>query len=332
MAQTTIASKSGFVILNLTAVACTLGAAAPGALAERYPSKSVRVIVPFPPSGAIDWTARIVATRLGEKLGTSFVVDNRPGAGGRIAAELTSKAAADGYTLLQGTASNAISTAFDQSKLPHFGRDFTPIALIGSSIFILVAHPTVPVTNLKDLIGLAKAKPGGLDYASAGIGTTNHLTMELLKSMAGIDLLHVPYKGGGPAMADQVAGRVALGFSNTTVTMPHIKTGRLRPLATSGTTRAAVVPDIPTVAEAGVPGFDSRTWYGFVAPRNMDVAVVELLNRGINEALRSADVQDKFVAEGITPGGGSPADFGRLIAGDIAKWGKIIQAAGIKPQ
>jgi tripartite-type tricarboxylate transporter receptor subunit TctC len=301
-----------------------------GAPAQTYPAKPVRVVIPFPPGGAIDWTARVVAAKMGEQLGVQFVIDNRAGAGGSIAAELVSKAPPDGYTLMQGTASNAITTALNP-KAPDFGKEFSPVGLLGSSIFILVVHPSVPVKTVKELVALAKARPGQLEYASAGNGTTNHLTMELFKSMAGVDIVHVPYKGGAPAMLDQIAGRVALGFSNTTVSTPHIKSGRLNALGVSGAKRSAAVPDIPTVAEAGVKGFDAITWYGLVAPAGTPAPVIDKLNAEINRALKLPDIREKYAADGIDVGGGTPQEFGTLIRTDIAKWSKVIKAAGIKP-
>jgi len=301
------------------------------ALAQTTPTKPVRVVIPFPPGGAIDWTARIVTARMGDQMGVQFVIDNRPGAGGSIAAELVSKAPPDGYTLMQGTASNAITTAMNP-KAPDFGKEFSPVVLLGSSIFILVTHPSVPVKTLKELIVFAKARPGQLEYASAGNGTSNHLTMELFKSMAGLDIVHVPYKGGAPAMLDQIAGRVALGFSNTTVSAPHIKSGRLNALGISGSKRSTVVPDIPTLAEAGVKGFDAITWYGLVAPAGTPAPVIDRLNAEANRALKLPDVREKYAADGIDVGGGTPQEFGTLIRADIAKWAKVIKTAGIKPE
>jgi tripartite-type tricarboxylate transporter receptor subunit TctC len=301
------------------------------ALAQTYPTKPVRVVIPFPPGGAIDWTARVVAQKMGEQMGAQFIIDNRPGAGGSIAAELVSKAPPDGYTLMQGTASNAITTALNP-KAPDFGKEFAPVVLLGSSIFILVAHPSVPVKTVKELVAFAKARPGQLEYASAGNGTTNHLTMELFKAMAAVDIVHVPYKGGAPAMLDQIAGRVALGFSNTTVSTPHIKSGRLVALGISGGKRSAIVPDIPTVAEAGVKGFEAITWYGLVAPVGTPALVIDRLNAEANRALKLPEIREKFAGDGIDVGGGTPQEFGTLIRTDIAKWTKVIKNAGIKPE
>ncbi len=299
--------------------------------AQAWPAKPIRIVIPFPPGGAIDWTARVVGGKMAEQMNAQFVVDNRPGAGGSIAAELVSKAPPDGYTLMQGTASNAITTALNP-KAPDFGREFAPIGLLGSSIFILVVHPSVPVRSVKELLAFARARPGQLEFASAGIGTTNHLTMELLKSMTGMDIVHVPYKGGAPAMVDQIAGRVALGFSNTTVSAPHLKAGRLVALGVSGGRRSAAVPDIPTVSEAGVKGFDASTWYGLVAPLATPAPIIERLNAELNRALKAPDVREKYAADGIDLGGGTPQEFGTLIRTDIAKWSKVIKAAGIKPE
>lgn len=312
-------------------LACSAALLPPAASAQAYPAKPVRVVIPFPPGGAIDWTARVVTAKMAEQMGVAFVVDNRPGAGGSIAAELVSKAPPDGYTLMQGTASNAITTALNP-RAPDFGKEFAPVGLLGSSIFILVVHASVPVRSVKELVAFARARPGQLEFASAGNGTTNHLTMELFKSMTGVDLVHVPYKGGAPAMVDQVAGRVALGFANTTVSAPHIKSGRLVPLGVSGARRSAAVPDIPTVSEAGVKGFDASTWYGLVAPAVTPAPIIERLNAELNRALKAPDVREKYAADGIDPGGGTPQEFGMLIRNDIAKWSRVIKAAGIKPE
>ena len=314
---------------RLRTLSLLLACAPAWAAAQSYPSKPVRVIVPFPPGGAIDVTARLIATKLSEQLGNQFIMDNRPGAGGSIAAEFVAHSPADGYTLMQGTASNAISTALKPKSVPDFDREFTPVTLLGVSTFILVVHPSIPARSVKELIALAKSRPGQLEYASAGNGSTNHLTMELFKSMTGADIVHVPYKGGNPAMIDQLAGRVAMGFSNTIVSVPHIKSGRLRALAVSRAQRSPTVPDIPTVAEAGVKGFDAATWYGIVGPAGMPASVVERLSTEINRALALPDMRERWMSDGIDIGGGTPETFGKLIRGDIAKWSKVIQRAGI---
>lgn len=300
--------------------------------AQQYPARPVRVVVPFPPGGSLDLTARIVSAKLAELYGTQFVIDERAGAGGNIAAEIVAKAAPDGYTLMQGAASNAINTALNP-KLPfNFERDFTPIVLIASVPFILVAHPSVPAKSVKELIAYAKANPGKLSYGSAGNGTTNHLTMELFKYMTGTDIVHIPYKGGGPAMTDQLAGRVALAFANPTVSLPHIRNGKLRALGVSTAHRSSVAPDIPSVAEAGVPGFDAATWYAFVGPAGMPHTIVQRLNLDVNRILKTPDIQQRFAANGIEIGGGAAQDLAIGIRMDIAKWTKLIAATGIKAE
>lgn len=302
------------------------------AAAQSYPSRPVRVVVPFPPGGSVDMTARLVAAKLAESYGRQFVIDNRAGAGGNIAAAIVAKSAPDGYTLMQGAASNAINTALDPAHPIHFARDFTPVVLIAAVPFILVAHPSVPAATIKELIAHAKANPGKLDYGSAGNGTTNHLTMELFNSLTGSDIVHIPYKGGGPAMIDQLAGRVALAFANPTVSLPHIKSGKLRALGVSSAKRFAMAPDVPSVAEAGVPGFDASTWYGFVGPARMSAVLVQRLNGDVNRILASSDIRQRFAAEGIEVGGGSAQEFGARITSDIAKWSRLIKTQGIKPR
>ena len=302
------------------------------ASSQNYPTRPVRVLVPFPPGGSVDLTARLVAAKLGETYGAQFVIDNRAGAGGNIAAEIVAKAAPDGYTLMQGAASNAVNTAANPNLPFHFVRDFAPIALIASVPFILVAHQGVPAKSVKELVAYAKANPGKLDYGSAGNGSTNHLTMELFKHMTGTDIVHVPYKGGGPAMIDQLAGRVALAFANPTVSVPNIKSGKLRALGVSSAKRSGVAPDVPTVAEAGVPGFDATTWYGFVGPAKLPRAIVQKLNADINRILKTPDIQQRYAGDGIDVGGGTPEELGARMKSDVEKWSKLIKASGITLQ
>ena len=311
-------------------LACAFVAAA--ASAQNYPARPVRVLVPFPPGGSVDLTARLVAAKLGESYGTQFVIDNRVGAGGNIAAEIVAKAAPDGYTLMQGAASNAVNTAANPNLPFHFVRDFAPIALIASVPFILVAHTGVPAKSVKELVVYAKANPVKLDYGSAGNGSTNHLTMELFKHMTGTDIVHVPYKGGGPAMIDQLAERVALAFANPTVSVPNIKSGKLRALGVSSARRSGVAPDVPTVAEAGVPGFDATTWYGFVAPAKLPRPIVQKLNADIVRILKTSDIQQRFANDGIDAGGGTPEELGARMKSDVDKWSKLIKASGITLQ
>jgi tripartite-type tricarboxylate transporter receptor subunit TctC len=304
----------------------------PGA-AQSYPSKPIRLIVPFPPGGPNDILGRVVAQKLTEQLGYQVVIDNRGGAGGIIGAELGARAAPDGYTLLLGgTASMSINPGLHKT-LPYDPiKDFSAVSLVGTAPSMLIAHPTVPIRTVKDLIKLAKAKPGQLNFASAGIGTPPHLAGELFKSMAGVDMVHVPYKGGGPALTDLLAGQVGLYFSGISSALPFVREGKLRGIAVTSAKRTAVVPDMPTIAESGLPGYEVGNWYAILAPAATPAAIVARLNAEINTALKVAEVRKRFLELAADPVGSSPAELGMYIRSEIAKWAKVIKLAGIKPE
>jgi tripartite-type tricarboxylate transporter receptor subunit TctC len=288
------------------------------------------VIVPFPPAGGTDIIARLLATKISERLGVNFVIDNRPGAGGSIGAEIVARAPADGYTILIASSSHTINPAVYKKLGYDAARDFAPVSLITSGPGILVVHPSVPATTVKELIALAKSKPGQLNYASAGNGTPPHLAGELFKSMAGVDLVHVPYKGNIPAFADMFAGLVSVSFPTITSGLPPVRAGRLRGLALTSSKRSSIAPDLPTIAESGLPGYEATTWYGMLAPAGTPPAVVAKLYDSVAEVLKTSDMRDKLLAQGLEPVGSTPAEFTAMIAAEIPKWRKVVAAAGVK--
>jgi tripartite-type tricarboxylate transporter receptor subunit TctC len=307
-------------------------ASTPGA-AQNYPTKAIRLIVPFPPGGPNDILGRVLAQILSEQLGYQVVVDNRGGAGGIIGAELAARAGPDGYTLLfGGTAPLSINPALHKT-LPYDPiKDFSAVSLVGTAPSMLVAHPAVPIKTVKDLIALAKARPGQLNFASAGIGTPPHLAGELFKSMAGVDMVHVPYKGGGPALTDLLAGQVGLYFSGISSALPFVKEGKLRGIAVTSAKRTAVVPDMPTIAESGLPGYEVGNWYAVLAPAATPPAIVTRLSAEINTALKAAEVRKRFLELAADPLGSTPAELAAYIRSEIVKWAKVIKMAGIKPE
>ena len=305
---------------------------APVAVAQTnapYPSKPLRIIVPFAPGGGTDLTARLVGQRLAERLAQPVVIDNRPGAGTMLGTELTQKAAADGYTLMIASASHAINPTLYRKVNYDPVRDFAPVTLAISFPFVIAAHPALPVRNVRELIAYAKANPGRVSYASSGTGSTNHLAGELFKSLAGIDLLHVPYRGGGPALNDAIGGQVSTIFGTVLETMPQVRAGRLRGLAVSSGKRAAFAPDLPTAAEDGLPGYDVTGWYAFLAPAGIDRAVLAKLNQEITGALEFPSIREKLLALGAEPWPTSPATAQTFIAAEVARWGTLIKAARI---
>jgi len=316
--------------LLVAAVAATL---APLAVAQTYPAKTVRMIVAYPPGGGTDIVGRLIAQKFTESMGQNFVVDNRGGATGNIGTELAAKAPADGYTLLMGNvAPNAINVSLFQ-KLPYDPvKDFAPVSLVAITPNILVVHPALPVKTVKDLLALAKAKPGTLNHPSAGIGSSSHLAGELLRSLAKADIVHVPYKGGGPALIDLLSGQMQLMFATMPAAMGHVKSGKLRPVAVTTDKRSQSMPELPTIAEAGVKGYEASTWYGLLAPANTPAAIVTKLHDETVRALKAADMREKFSAQGFEPAGTTPAEFGAYIRSEIAKWGKVIREAGIKAE
>jgi tripartite-type tricarboxylate transporter receptor subunit TctC len=296
-----------------------------------YPSRPVRLVLGFPAGGLSDIAARVLVPRLGERLGEPFVVDNKPGAVTNIATETVLRSQADGYTLLMATVLNAINASV-YDKLPfNFLRDATPIASILDAAFVLEVHPSVPVRTVPDLIAYAKANPRKLAVASAGIGSPEHVASELFKLMAGVDMLHVGYKGSAPALGDLVGGQVQVYFGPVAPSVEFIKSGRVRPLAVTTSRRAQALPELPTVAEF-LPGFEVSAWHGLVGPRNVPASVVEVLNKAVNETLSDQAVQTRFADLGITPVTGSPEDFRELIARDTDKWAKVVRTVGIKPE
>ena len=311
---------------------CVLSCVAPQpAAAQNYPAKSVRFIVPFAPGGPTDIFGRAISQKLTESMGQSFVVDNRGGAGGNIGAEMVAKAAPDGYTLLMGTVgTHAINPGLYAKVGFDALKDFAPITLVADAPTLLAVHPSVPAKTVKELVALAKARPNQLSYGSAGNGASNHLAGVLLCMMAGIQMTHIPYKGSGAALIDVIAGNIPVMFNNPASIMPHVKEGRLRPLAVSSLTRSKLLPDMPTLAETGVPGFEVRSWHGAFAPAGTPRDIVNRLNAEMVKALAQPDVRERFTSQGVELVGNKPEEFAAFIQSEHAKWGKVVRASGAK--
>ena len=311
----------------------TVAGVLPIAAAQNYPHKPLRLIVPFPPGGGNDILARSVGQRLAEKIGQQIIVDNRGGAGGLIGAELAARAAPDGYTLFLASIGNLAFTPALHAKLPYDPvRDFAPVTLLATSAFIMVVNPSVPAKSVQELIALAKARPGALNYASAGQGSSLHMTAEIFKLATGADLVHIAYKGSAPALTDLISGQVQIMFGTMPATLPQVKAGKLRALGVSGAKRSAAAPEVPTIAEAGVPGFEVLNWYGLVAPGKTPAAIVLQLNRELVKTLKSPEMIDALHAQGLEAAGGAPEKFGAFIKSEIAKYAKVVKAAGIRAE
>jgi tripartite-type tricarboxylate transporter receptor subunit TctC len=299
------------------------------ARAETYPARPVKIVVPFPAGGSNDIIARILAQKLSERTGQQFVVENRGGAGGNLGAEAVAKSSPDGYTLLVTAPPPLTTNAALYKSLPFDpAKDFAPVALLATVPIVLMVNPALPVKSVQELVALAKSKPGTLNFGSSGIGSTNHLAGELLKRMTDIDIVHVPYKGAAPAMNDLIAGHIPMMFDNMPAVLPQVQGGSVRAIAVAGASRATALPDVPTVAEQGVPGFEAFAWFGMVAPAQTPGAVLETLQREVAAILKMPDVQKRFAELGADPGTVTGAAFGKFLAEDSAKWTKIIQAAG----
>ena len=302
-----------------------LTAAAMGAFAQGYPTKSIRFFVGYAPGGGTDIMARAVAAKLTESLGQQVIVDNRPGANANLAADIAAKMPADGYTVLMISVSHAISKPYYKKLGYDLERDFTPLIEISVVPQFVAVHPSLPVKTLRDLIALAKKRPGQITFASSGDGSPEHIAAELLKSMAKIDMIHVPYKGGSPAALALISGEVAVGFNTAPVAIPYIKSGRYKALAVTGAKRNAALPDVPTVAESGVPGYSMNTWYGAVMPAGTPPAIVAKLNGEINKILKMPDVRERLAALGADTVGGSPEQFRTYIKSEVAKFTKVVR-------
>jgi tripartite-type tricarboxylate transporter receptor subunit TctC len=317
--------------LRLVALLCLCAAWISQGFAQPYPSKPIKVIVPFPVGGIADIYTRIIGARLSEGWGQPVLVENRTGAGGNIGADLVAKAAPDGYTLGIGTVgTHAVNVALF-SKLPYDPvADFAPIALVAEAEGLLVVHPSVPAQSVPELIAHARSKPGGLTFASAGMGTASHLAGELFKSMAKVEMLHVPYKGNVPAITDLLAGQTSLIFATMPTVLPHAKAGKLRALATIGATRSAAAPELPTVAEAALPGFDVTNWVGLFAPAGTPSEIVFRLNAEVLRIMQAPDMQARMVAEGARFYPTTPLQFGAYVKSEIAKWAPVVKASGAR--
>jgi len=318
-------------LLRLFAGAAVLPAASHMARAETYPSRPVRIIAGFAAGGGVDITARLIGQWLTERLGQSFVTENRPGAGGNIGTEAVVKAAADGYTLLLATVPNAVNASLYEKLNFNFIRDTAPVAGIIRVPMVILLNPSVPAKTVPEFIAYAKANPGKINMASAGNGSAPHMAGELFKMMAGVDLVHVPYRGQGPALTDLLGGDVQVLFATAPGTADYIRTGKLRALAVTSAARAEVLPELPTVGDF-VPGYEASQWYGLSAPKNTSAEIVDKLNKEVNAALADSKMRERLAAIGGEPLPGSPAEFGKLIAEETEKWSKVVRAAGIKPE
>ncbi len=314
------------VLLMVVQAACC------AALAQDYPLRPVRIVVPFAPGGGTDIVARLVGQRLAEVLKQSVIIDNRAGGGGNIGAELVAHASPDGYTLLVGSATilavNPLITrvAYDPR------RDFAPITQLGSQPHLMVVHPSLPVSSVRDFVALAKEKSVRINFGSSGNGGPAHLGGELFKIVAGIDMLHIPYKGTGPAVIDLVGGQIQAGILSLASTMPHVKSGKLKALAVASPRRAVVAPELPTIAESGYPAFEVRSWYGLLAPAGTPKPIIEKLSAQIAGVLRQSEVVARLASDGAEPGGDTPAEFAAYIRSESERWGRVVKVAGIRAE
>jgi len=298
--------------------------------AQNYPNRPIRFIVPFPPGGGNDIVGRIVAQKLSESLGVSVVVDNRGGAGGTIGTDVTAKASPDGHTMLINNVSLAVNATLIE-KLPYDTlKDLAPISLLGRQPNVLVVHPSVAASSVSELLALARAKPGQITYGSGGVGTASHLATELLKLMTRTEMVHVPYKGLGPALTDLMGGRLQLIISTLASALPQVKSGKLKPLAVTTAQRSSFFPELPTMGEAGVAGYEFSTWYGLLVPARTPAPVVGRLNSETVKALNSPALKQQFAAQGLEPASSTPSEFGAYLKSETAKWAKVIRAANIK--
>ncbi len=314
---------------GMAALALTAAAALP-ALAE-FPDHALKIIVPYPPGGTTDLLARAVAPRLGERLQQTVVVENRPGAGGVIGSQAVSKSPADGYTLLFGTiATHGILPVLLKPAPYDAVKDFAPVTLVANTPNVLVANPSLPVRNVADLLALARAKPGSVNFGSTSQGGSPHMSGELLKALAQVDIVHVPYKGGGPMLIDLMGGQIQVGFDNLPSSINHIRAGKIRALAVTTAKRWPGAPEIPTMAEAGVPGYEASAWFGLLAPAATPRPVVELLQRHVAAILRQPEVEKVFLEQGAEPVGNTPAEFSKVIAAELQKWSKVVSVTGAK--
>jgi tripartite-type tricarboxylate transporter receptor subunit TctC len=320
------------VIALRTACFIVLGSICASAAAQDYPSKPVRIIVGFPPGGATDLVARILQPRLAQELKREIIVDNRPGANGVVGAELAAKAPPDGYSLHLATlAALVISPAI--TKVPYDpARDFTPIGRLVELQNIFIAHPSLPVSSIQELIAAAKARPGAFNYATSGAGSTGHLSGELLKNMAGIDWVHIPYRGGGPAMTDFLAGQVQVFVAVISTAVPYVKQGKARALAVTGTRRATALPDVPTVAESGLPGYESTNWFCLIGPAQLPQAIVDRWHKVLASVLADSEVRLALLERGVEASPSTPGELAAHLRAESAKWSPIARAAGLRPE
>jgi tripartite-type tricarboxylate transporter receptor subunit TctC len=303
-------------------------ALAAGALAQAYPAKPVKVVVPYPPGGPTDIVARVVSQKLAEQTGQQFVVENRAGAGGNIGAEAVARASADGYTLLVATTAHAINPSLFKQLGYDLQKDFAPVSQLTGGPLVIVANPALPAKDVQELIALAKSRPGRLNFASSGNGQSTHLSAELFNSMAGIKMNHVPYKGSAPALTDVIAGQADLMFDTMLSAMPQVKSGKLKALAVTSGARSPAAPDLPTVAESGLPGYEAIAWNGLLVPAGTPKDVVARLNAEVKRTLELPEVKERFAAQGFGAAWSPPEKYAAFIQSELAKWAKVVKASG----
>ena len=320
-------------MLKALLVAGALLAGSLPAWAQPYPNRPLRIVVPFPPGGGTDIGTRIVAQKLQEAWGQAVIVENKPGAAGIVGTELTAKSAPDGYTFMMGNiGTHAINVSLYKKLAYDPVRDFAPVSMVADLPLLLLVHPSVPANSVKELIALAKSQPGKLNFSSSGAGGSMHVAAELFKSMTGVDMVHIPYKGGAPAVADLLSGQVALSFSTVLETIQHVKAGKVRALAVTNDHRSIALPDLPTIAEAGLPGYQSISWLALFAPAGTPKEIVNKVSAESVRILKLPDVKERLLAQGAEPIGSTPEQLAATLAADIAKYAKVIRESGYKPE